>query len=394
MLIKSDDNISYRVSTFAAHSSRVMVVDRDIMQFIASFINNHNFTDQTTFKDSGKTRGETITTTYGRIVINKCLPESYPFVNEAFTIKKINKILDEIVNSYGVDNKTFEETVFLLQKYGFIVSGLIGSSLDIKSFILPKEFQDKKNKLINAYESKELDAFAYDEEMTKLAKEYVEYMDKNNIDLGIFVNHGKGKVGDVKNALFARTVTVNSAGEITDVVHNSLIEGVSTESYFKRGSESIQALYAKTNEVARPGYIYRRLINLGSNLQISENQDCGTTEYFNLMVEDDNLAKAIIHRYYMDGNNAKLITKDNYKDLIGQTIKLRSPLFCKESKNRLCRTCYGDMYKALEDGSHVIMIAAANLASVLTNASLKKSHAGITLNMERVNLEKEFAKSI
>lgn len=86
-------------------------------------------------------------------------------------------------------------------------------------------------------------------------------------------------------------------------------------------------------------------------------KDCGTKKYFKIVV-DKKIARLIKNRYHIVGGKLKLIT--NPDELIGETISLRSPLYCKNTKG-ICPICYGDSWKLLQNKN----------IGVKTNAPLK-----------------------
>jgi predicted choloylglycine hydrolase len=72
-----------------------------------------------------------------------------------------------------------------------------------------------------------------------------------------------------------------------------------------------------------------------------------------------------------DGDQLKLITHDNYTDIIGTTISIRSPIYCTSEK--VCKTCYGESYKTLN--SHYIgVIAAQTVGEKSTQLVLRTFH--------------------
>ena len=95
---------------------------------------------------------------------------------------------------------------------------------------------------------------------------------------------------------------------------------------------------------AEPGYLSRRVTMASAGIKIdTTKKDCGTLRTFKLKVTD-NLSKLLIGRYYMDGRKKVIIESEN--DIVGKTINLRSPLYCKSEKG-ICPTCYGRSYEDL-----------------------------------------------
>ena len=87
-----------------------------------------------------------------------------------------------------------------------------------------------------------------------------------------------------------------------------------------------------------------------------------------------------------------LILTDKDKNLIGKKVKLRSPLYCK-AQDGICETCLNPVYVKrlqLKPGDKIGLIVATSIgADALVNLTLKKSHVGISLDLEEVNLEED-----
>ena len=83
---------------------------------------------------------------------------------------------------------------------------------------------------------------------------------------------------------------------------------------------------------------------------------------------------------------------DKDKNLIGKKVKLRSPLYCK-AQDGICETCLNPVYVKrlqLKPGVKIGLIVATSIgADALVNLTLKKSHVGISLDLEEVNLEED-----
>jgi hypothetical protein len=90
-----------------------------------------------------------------------------------------------------------------------------------------------------------------------------------------------------------------------------------------------------------------------------------------------------------EGDELVLITKDSCKDLIGKTIKIRSPIFCTEPK--VCKTCYGESHKTL-NSTFIGIIAAQTLGEKSTQLVLRTFHtsgSAIIKNTDKKDMKQE-----
>ena len=73
------------------------------------------------------------------------------------------------------------------------------------------------------------------------------------------------------------------------------------------------------------------------------NYDCGSVNYYERKINDKYDLSDMVGRWYLTNKNTlRQLTANDY-ELIGQTLKFRSPATCA-SKNGICATCYGYLY--------------------------------------------------
>jgi len=314
---------------------------------------------------------------------------------------KIKKVLNS--NEIGnILNKTealttdieFMYYYYLLMQAGFTISTIIPSSFQPEALELPKEFVKEKDELVKIYESSEKtteDAMEFQNNVTKIAKKVKKYFEDNSIDVVDLLNSGaKGNVSHIQSLLLSVGLSLNSFGEINDVISNSHSEGMTQTQFFNGSSQAIQALYAKSSDTAKPGYAGRKLSAITEGIKLSTVKNCNTTKYLELKIRDSKMIEALIGRYYKSKVGIERQINES-SDLIGEKIKLRSPLYCK-AKDGICERCYNEVYiqriKATP-GENIGLLAATGFTGSLVNLTLKKSHVGITLDKEEVDFRQE-----
>ena len=99
--------------------------------------------------------------------------------------------------------------------------------------------------------------------------------------------------------------------------------------------------------------------------------DCGTTDFLPVQVTTLRKARMLVNRYIKTKNGLVKITKEMCKDILGKKVYLRSPILCKSPK--LCKTCYGDLYKKIKS-RFVGIIAAQTLGERSTQLVLRTFH--------------------
>lgn len=314
-----------------------------------------------------------------------------------FPFSKKNKNITLVVNTLSemYDDKDFMWYYFIFYYMGFYYSMLKPSAFTPDSLILPKEFQKKKKDLINDLKSKKIDEIVFQKRNNELTLEVIEHLNKKNVPLMDFINSGaKGDVKNIQEILVGVGLSINSKGDIIDIIDNSLSEGLTQTQFFNNSSQAIQTLYAKSSDTRKPGYLGRKLETVIENIKLSKDRDCGSKDFLIIEIKNRDMLEAFNQRYYYD-NKLKLIDKNNEK-LIGKKLNIRSPLFCKSSDG-ICNVCYDQkLIKDLElvRGSNIGLISSTGILGELVNLTLKGSHTGISLNQEEIDFVKDLDENM
>ena len=196
--------------------------------------------------------------------------------------KRLSKqVLTEFIKDYSekLNDQDFIWFKWLLMNAGFLLSTILSDSLDENSLILPEEFVNKRKAIIKEYEENKNNPhakFKYVKDIETLAKEVLDWFVKEDNALGNFINSKtNGNLTHVQEILLGIGLTLNSKGEVTDTVTRSLVEGLNQTDYFSNSSQAIIALFAKSNETAKPGYLGKKISNVAEKLKFKD-IDCGT----------------------------------------------------------------------------------------------------------------------
>jgi hypothetical protein len=125
-----------------------------------------------------------------------------------------------------------------------------------------------------------------------------------------------------------------------------------------------------------------------NNVHIGGN-DCKTKKYLELVITPE-LRDKINGRYYINPNTNDIdIINQDTKGLVGKTVKLRSPIYCKEKNNNICKICYGKLAEQI-GAKHVggIVGSIINIEGV-SGYSMKARHATSQVNIKKVNFLKD-----
>jgi len=315
--------------------------------------------------------------TYGMAIINKCFPEDYPVVDEPITTKIISDIIYDIFNKYP------DEIVSVLDKIkfvGFKYATLIGHTISLKGMTANKKLKDEIYKKENKRD--QLNEISSDK-VKKYLQEHFVYTDM--IESG-----ARGSWDQARQLILTRGFVSNFKGNILSTpIKNSLIEGLTPKEFFLSSYGCRKGLLDIAVKTASSGYLFRKFLFACSNLMLDyDNDDCGTTDLLGVYINDKKKAYSVKGRWYAPDiekpNELILLNDTNINDIIGKKIFIRSPIFCKTKK--LCKKCYGELYKYLNNSRFIGSIAAQSLGESNTQMVLRTFHtSGVAITKKSKN---------
>ncbi len=204
---------------------------------------------------------------------------------------------------------------------------------------------------------------------------------KNSFSMADVIDSGARASWDqAKQLLAARGYVSNFFGQIVPYpISSSFADGLTPDQFFVSSYGTRKGLLDVAENTAESGYLTRRLVYSAISAYLDSGvDDCGTKRTLPVDIIDENHAKTFIFRYYYDTDpledeNAilKNVTEDNYKDLVGKKIYLRSPITC--ATPGICKVCYGDLHKHL-NSKYIGVIASQSLGERSTQLVLRTFH--------------------
>lgn len=162
---------------------------------------------------------------------------------------------------------------------------------------------------------------------------------------------------------------------LTRPIFDSLIDGIKDPlSFYNQAIGCRNAIIQGTNSVADSGYLNRKLSFGTIDINLSDEQDCGSTRYLEVEVTKSNKNSLLNGRYIFDDVDGKLkyIKSNMVDDYVGKVVKLRSPITCK-CKDGICKTCYGAL-SAVNKNLSIGLLAATTIAEIITQRLLSTKH--------------------
>jgi len=345
---------------------------------ILAIIQNNKIQDKTKYKDH--------IVTYGTKAICLILEEAgfkWSEMSNLFPLDKKNtgKLITLIYEKN--DGVKAAWIMWLIQYTGFQIGTKYPQSYSPDNFKIPSDILKERNKLVSELDSGKIDQATFETKTKQLAEVLIKRMEKGGQTLADLMKSGSAKndVSNIQRMLLSRGLSLNSKGEVNATVTTPLSRGASPKDYFNGSSEALVSQYKKSIETAAPGYLIRQMIDLLSGVRVSEIDNCGTKEVLTIKIKNKSMAESFKNRYDIKGNiiNPK----------VGQTIKVRSPLYCK-AKDGICMKCLGkDIEKLGVKKGDPLLVATTSWADAATGSALKAAHTGLSLNAKKVNFIEE-----
>ena len=356
-----------------------------------------------------KYEGKIFETTVGRIFFNSILPDTFPFINEEMTKKRISSLVEDLILHHGIDNTP--DILDKIKKFGYQYSTKSGATLGIDSAVVPAAKGEivargraEEQKVVSQYEDGLLSEDERYEKIIEIwskVKSEVEKaipatLDRNSSIYDMIVSGARGTVGQLAQMVGMKGLIINPAGKTIEFpVIPSYKEGLSPIEYFITTHGARKGLADTALNTAKAGYLTRRLVDVSQDMVITE-EDCGTKEGQLLAKEnisgvEISLAKNIRGRVLVtDLKDAEgkvlykkgfVVTKEDAQIIEANGIRevlVRSVLNCK-TVHGVCRMCYGldlGRNRLVDLGEAVGIVAAQAIGEPGTQLTLRTFHSG------------------
>lgn len=349
-----------------------------------------------------------IKTTVGRIIFNEALEGLIPFVNEVLNKKKISKLIEGIIEKFGIEKTV--EIIDKLKLLGFEYATLSGVTWSIYDLIVPKE----KSEIINKAEKEiEIIREQYEEgfltnaerrlkviniwnnvqnKISQLVKTVLDY---NNPIFMIIDSGSRGSWAQPIQMFGMKGLVSNPKNETIEVpIKSSYKEGLKVLEYFISTHGARKGTADTALKTAQAGYLTRRLVDVSQDVLIRE-EDCNTKDgiiiskkdckdsgasfetriFGRVSLEDIKINNKVIIKAgeIIDKKTTELIVNSDI-----EIIKVRSPITCKTLYG-ICSKCYGydlGYNREVKIGSAVGVVAAQSIGEPGTQLTMRTFHIG------------------
>ncbi|HVW23427.1 MAG TPA: DNA-directed RNA polymerase subunit beta' [Candidatus Saccharimonadales bacterium] len=233
-------------------------------------------------------RGQTRTTTVGRLLFNETFPEDFEFQDEAMTKKRLQKVMAQVYAQYGQ-----EQTATIaddLKDLGFRYATFSGLSMgmgDFESVQGMQEVLDKGEERAAAISEQYEQGFITEEERYRLTVENWTKIDAHvqellaaqmvgkDSSMAIAITSGaRGNISNMKNAVGMLGVQSDASGKPIELpIKAGYIQGLDPLEYFTGTRGTRKALIDIALKTADAGYLTRRLVDVSQDVFTIEEEN-------------------------------------------------------------------------------------------------------------------------
>jgi DNA-directed RNA polymerase subunit beta' len=352
-----------------------------------------------------------ITTTVGRIIFNRALPEPLWFVNEVLDRKGVDAVVARCYKHLGRDLTA--EVVDNIKDMGFRYATRSGITIAVSDIQVPEAKAEILERTTRDVEDSERQyrrgMITAEEQYNKIVELWTRATDEvtNAVKsllspvhgLGAMAQSGatKGGINPIRQLAGMRGLMADPNGRIIPLpIRSNFREGLTALEYFLSTHGARKGLADTALRTADAGYLTRRLVDVAQDVIITED-DCGTATGIWLDADhaktigetfQDRIAGRYLAGAVSDPETGEQLLAAN--DLLDEAalatiarhkVKkafVRSALTC-ESRFGLCRNCYGeDLARGgvIRMGEAVGIIAAQSIGEPGTQLTLRTFHTG------------------
>jgi len=363
---------------------------------------------------------ELITTTVGRVIFNRSMPEGLPFING---LLKKEGLLSLVNRAYKLNGP--ELTIKLLdamKDVGFLWAMKAGVSVGIDDLVVPPSkprLIEEANKEVRAieheyYHEGKLDAATrynriievWSRTAEQVATDMMKELERRN-ETGEFLNSvyimadsgARGSKTQIRQVAGMRGLMAKPSGDIIETpITANFKEGLSVLQYFTSTHGARKGLADTALKTADSGYLTRKLVDVAQDVIINED-NCGTLDGIEVkaIVNSDGTIRSrlrdrIMGRVVLDDVTdpysgevivpAGTLLTEELAFLIETSgivsVKIRSVLTC-EARRGVCAQCYGlnlSSGRMVDLGEAVGVIAAQSIGEPGTQLTMRTFHVG------------------
>ncbi len=349
-----------------------------------------------------------VETTIGRLIFNQALSGVVPFVNETMNKKKLARLIEDVLESHGLD--VARDVLDRIKLLGFEMATKSGITWAISDLVTPGEkveilkasekevelIREQFNQgLLTESERRSRTISVWEKAKEKIAKIVASALPYDNPIYQIIDSGSRGSWAQPIQMMGMKGLVANAKNETIELpIKSSFKEGLGVLEYFISTTGARKGTTDTALKTAQAGYLTRRLVDVSQDLVVREN-DCRAKEgieiwrsdgkefnqsfssrvFSRIALDDVKLGRKVVVRAgdVIDKETSEVVEKSKL-----ESVRVRSPIACKTSYG-LCASCYGlDLgnNKPVKIGTAVGVLAAQSIGEPGTQLTMRTFHFG------------------
>lgn len=355
-----------------------------------------NTYDEFTLEANEYFNTEKILTNCGLFILNKAffekkLSKVTGYINKPFNKKVLGQI-DSVLSSAVLNDVIPPEdyidymNVLCFIAYGFNTQ--ICTSLTYNSMTPFDRVEKAKSEFIKNHKE-ELDnddvfiASQMEKELVDIARDCM----KDDPAMELYDSGARGGFDNAyKNAQIMKGPVYNGSKGKFEVMTDALYHGIHKSQIATLSNSVINGNYAKAVATGECGYDAKKLTAAYQSVSVDKKgSNCGSKKTVEITITAKN-KDYFKYMYIQQGEKFIVLDDETLPKYIGKTVKMRSPLCCK-NHSKICNVCAGDMYYKL--GVSNIGLLTNKVSNAVLNRKMKAVHVA-NVKTSLINTDEAF----
>lgn len=324
-------------------------------------------------------------TTIGIYICNKFLFEDlqvFGYINQVMTSKKWGAIEQKIADARIAGDISIEQIHNYIDNSQYLLGGplahIINPSLSSAVLNLPEPARKLRKQLLA--ENREglsandpLVSSKIEKEVVSKALESIHASGDPGVTL--FDSGAIDPYNNYRTMFVMKGAIIDNTGESPSgykIVTSNYNDGISKEDMPIIADSLVTSAYSKGVQTQDSGTLGKKYNAVLQNVMLLPNgSDCGSTKTRKQEITAEN-AKDYLYRYIIEKGKKVQLTPEVIEKYIGQTVDLRTPVYCKAKDPCYCSTCVGERLYRI--GINNVGLTFSTISGSLLNASMKKFH--------------------
>lgn len=357
--------IRRRPVKFVFHSKKEKMLELPMNNFISNLIMWYAFMDID--------RTDVLDESY---IIDFSQPNTIPMIINYLE----TKVFTIFEGDFYSKNKLCDEIFHNIRAVANAFCLLMGMSISIYDIWQAEKANPEIGEIIFGKIDPNLQPIEIEKELNRRTDRLIELFSQIDCDLkpllvsGKNISKGQFREMFVKIALKS-DINGNTIPYLIDT--NLVVGGLFKPSYqYIEAGSSRKSLIMQKRAMGEPGAFSKRINMLATTpgMLRQDYESCNSVHTITYFIKDDTWLRLLDQRYYYDQyGKIHLLHYETDKDLIGKEVRFASPATCN-SKDGICKKCYGELYEINKDLASVGSYAATKGSNPLGQIVLSSKH--------------------